>query len=54
MVWEELCEREVEVRRVSDRVVTVVVVFLGGCAEVDLWVCSAKWRTFGRNTVFLR
>ena len=40
MVKEELCEEVVQVRRV--RVMTLVVVF----AEVDLWVCSTKWKKF--------
>ena len=45
MVKEELCEKVVEVRRVSDRVMTVVV--LRGCAEADLWECSVKWKKYG-------
>ena len=52
MVKEELCEKVPEIRRVSDGVVTVVVT-LGGCSEVDLWVCSTKRKKFGRKTVFL-
>ena len=36
---EELCEKVEVVRRVSD---DCCCSFLRGCAEVDLWVCSAK------------
>ena len=46
IVKEDLCEKVVEVRRISDRVMTLVVVFGRGCAEVDLWVCSTKWKMF--------
>ena len=35
----ELCEKVVQVRRVSDSVDCRS--FLRGCAEVDLWECSA-------------
>ena len=34
MVKEELCKKVVEVRRISYRVMTIVI-FLSGCAEVD-------------------
>ena len=43
MVKEELCEKVVEVRSVSDRVMTVVLV-VEVYAEVNLWVCSANWK----------
>ena len=46
MVKEELCEKVTEV---SDGGCCC---FLGGCAEVDLWVCYAMWRKFGRKTLF--
>ena len=42
MVKEELCE-VVEVRTITDsddRCCSL----RRGCAEVDLWVCSAKWK----------
>ena len=42
-----------EVRRVSDSDDSCIVFFWRGCAEVGLWVCSAKWTKFGRKTVFL-
>ena len=48
MVKVEMCERVVEVRRVSDRVMTVVVVF-----EEDVLRLICGWKKFGRKTVFL-
>ena len=39
---EELCEKMVEIR-ISDRVMSVVV-FEEDVPEVDLWVCSTKWK----------
>ena len=47
---EELCEKVVEERRVSDSD-DCCVGFSRGCAEVDLWICSTKWRKLGRKTV---
>ena len=41
MVKKELCEKVVEVRRVSS---DDSCYFLTGCAEVDLWACSTKWK----------
>ena len=38
IVNKKLCEKVVEVRRASDDICC----FLRECAEVDLWVCSAK------------
>ena len=49
---EELCEKFIEIRSVSDRVMTVVLL-CRGCAEVDLLIGSAKWKNLGRKTVFL-
>ena len=48
MVKEELCEKVVGVRMVSDNCCS----FRRECAEVDLWVGSAKWRKFGGKAVF--
>ena len=49
IVKEELCKKELEVRRLSDsddcccpRI---------GCLEDDYWVCSPKWKKFERKTV---
>ena len=53
MAKEELCEKVVEERRVSDREMTLVVVFLRRCADDDVWAFSTKWKKFGRKTVFL-
>ena len=39
---EELCEKVMEARRVSDRSIG----FIGGSAEVDLWVCFTKLKKF--------
>ena len=44
----ELCENVVEVGRVSNR----VFVFLREFAEVDLWVCSTKWKTLEKKQCF--
>ena len=49
----ELCEEGVVVRRVSDRVMAVVLVFEEDVLRFVLWVCSARWKTFGRKAVFL-
>ena len=46
MVKEELREKLAEVRRASHRVMTVVACFRRGCARVDLWGCSTKWKKF--------
>ena len=37
----------------SDRVMASCNAFYGECDEADLWVCSAKWKTFGGQTVFI-
>ena len=50
---EELCEKVVEVRRVGDRVMTVVV-FEVYVLRLNLCLCFAKWEEFGRKTVCLR
>ena len=42
----------VEVGLVSDGVMALVV-FLIECAEVNLRVCSTKWKMFGVKTVIL-
>ena len=49
MVKEELCEQVVEVRRVSD---DHCCSFLRECAKVDLWVCSAKWKSLVEKQSF--
>ena len=46
IVKEELSEKVAEVKRVSDRVMTLVAVYKE-YAEVDLWAYSTKWKTFG-------
>ena len=48
MVKEKLCEKVLGVRMVSDDSC-----FLEGCAEVDLWVFSTKWKKSGRKAIFL-
>ena len=48
MVKVKLCEKVVEVRMVGGRVMAVVL-FLIGCVEDDLWVCSAKWQMFWKK-----
>ena len=52
MVKKEQCEEVVEVGWVSDRVMALVV-FIIECAEVNLRVCSTKWKRFGVKTVIL-
>ena len=51
IVKEELCEKVVEVRRVSDSDDSCCCL-RRGCAEVDLWVCSTNWKTLRGKTVF--
>ena len=51
MLKEELYEKLVDVRRVSDS--DDCCSFCRGCAEVDLWVCSTKWKKFKRKTTLL-
>ena len=52
MPKEELYE-VLEVRRVSDRMAAVVLVFLAGCVEVDLWVWSENGTKFYKNRDFM-
>ena len=47
MVKEELCE-VMEVGMVSDEMMTAVLVSEER-AKADLWVCSVKWKKFGRQ-----
>ena len=42
----------VELRRVSESVMTVIVVFWKVCAEVYLCLCLARWKMFGRKHTF--
>ena len=54
LVKEELCEKVVEVRRKSDRVMAIVLAFeeeRGG--ESDLWVWSSKWEIKCRERMVL-
>ena len=50
-VKEDMCKKVVDIRRVSD---DCCCGFLRGCVEVDLWVCSTKWKKLGGKTVFLQ
>ena len=52
MVKEELWEKMMEIRSMSNRIMAVVLVFWRGCAKDDLCVCSTKWKKFGRYTSF--
>ena len=52
MVLEKLCEKVVEIRSVSDGVMTVVV-FEEVLLRLKLWVCSTKWKKFRRKAVFI-
>ena len=45
MVKDKLCEKMVEIRRISDRVMAF--------AEADLSLCTAKLKKLGRIMVFL-
>ena len=48
MVKGDLCGEVVEVMRESDG---SCVSFCGGRTEAGLWVCSEKWKKFGRKTI---
>ena len=50
----DLCEKLAELRRMSDKVMEVVSVFVWIVLRLTCgWVCSAKWRTFWRKSQFL-
>ena len=49
---EELCE-VVEVRRVSDRVMSVMLVFEDDVLRLICWYSLQSGRILGRNTVFM-
>ena len=42
----ELCEKVEEIRRLSNRVMAVLLHYSKGCAEDDFSVCSTKWKMF--------
>ena len=46
----ELCKKVLEVRRVSDSD-DCCCCFSRGCAEVELWVCAAKWKNWKKNSI---
>ena len=53
MLKGELCVNVVEVKRVSDRVMTVVVFFEEGVLRLICGYAPQSARSFGRKTVFL-
>ena len=50
MVKDELCEKVIEVRRISDSDDSCCCL-CSGCAEVDLWVGSTTSKKIGGKTV---
>ena len=52
MVKEELCKKLVEVVRICNRVMAVILASYKDGVEVDIWVCSSKWKKFGRESFF--
>ena len=52
MLKEQLCKNVVEVRRVSDRVMAVVLAFEKDVLRFNLRVCSTKWEIFLRKHSF--
>ena len=49
MVKDELCVKVVEVRRVNDRVV-VMLVFEEDVLRLRLWGCSTKWMKYWKKS----
>ena len=53
MVKEELCEKVVEVRRISDRVMTIVVVFEEGVLRLICGYTPQSGRIWRKNSIFV-
>ena len=53
LVEEELCEKDVEVQRKSNRVMTVVMALEEEVTVQIICVWSTKWQKWGRERAFL-